>query len=690
MTPPPQRPRRADPTEFLNPYNFVATPPRDRNGALGDRVPDTHDRFHRDRFTGQIPITLTTRTPLLLPDQAGADPATKTQPKTAGTRRRGSGRDAPPLLTGSTVKGVLRSAYEAITNSRYGVISEQHSLPVVVRQSANSRVLNPAVVTHVRDGQILVTAVRRLGHKELRNLELDPTPWLPRELGQELATALELAGVDDLDCQEVDAWIHAQIHPGNKHHPALPIWRVSDIAPVGTLPNRPTPLARRERASPLKVRGRIHWTHATFPAVTDPQDSSKHDERLFVTEILDGPADFKPIHEFDVAEHAPKYVEVIDSYIRAHEHDTDLRPYGSYVWARNRWHLTPGRTLYIEFDGRSRRVVNMTPAMISRVAFPATPAQMISDLHRRPTTLDDLSPADRVFGWTHPEVGDDAETGESTAYRANIRVDPPECAHGPAVSAHDAPVWLATLNSPKPQQFRFYTGSADTEAGYRGTGVLRGRKFYLPHRDVHGDNDYWTPRAGTRNREYVAPQHDKPQLRLAVKSWVPAETTFTTTLWVHNISRTELAALLWLLTLPADAVYGVGLGKPLGFGSTRIDVDWDHLTVHTHEQLLHRYRTLAGHTPALTTAQDRALVTEFEKVLHDCGLATVRDEFLDAVTGFTDAPVHYPRLGNANGTPGPRTEKHYEWFVANGKSKSSRVLPELGKPDPPTLPRRPR
>ena len=59
--------------DFHNPYNFVPCLPRkDISGDLGDRNPLTfgmgHSVYQSDRWSGRISVTLTTKTPLLIPD----------------------------------------------------------------------------------------------------------------------------------------------------------------------------------------------------------------------------------------------------------------------------------------------------------------------------------------------------------------------------------------------------------------------------------------------------------------------------------------------------------------------------------------------------------------------------------------------------------------------------------------------
>ncbi len=142
---------------FLNPYAFVSLPD-ERPTGLGDDVePAGHDRYDQDRWTGTVEITITTRTPLLLPDHARAAAAGGDG---LPVRLDHQGR---PLLAGSAVKGALRSAYEAITNSRLGVF-EDHDLPLAIRSRADETVakLRPAWVSSADSNRITLKVVTAL------------------------------------------------------------------------------------------------------------------------------------------------------------------------------------------------------------------------------------------------------------------------------------------------------------------------------------------------------------------------------------------------------------------------------------------------------------------------------------------------------------------------------------------------
>src|SRR5262249_31682605 len=84
-----------------------------------DREPVGHHCHHADRVTGVIRVTITVKTPLLLPD-AGCVIEGANDHKTFPVRLDADGK---PLVAPTGIKGMLRSAYEAVTNSRLAVFA---------------------------------------------------------------------------------------------------------------------------------------------------------------------------------------------------------------------------------------------------------------------------------------------------------------------------------------------------------------------------------------------------------------------------------------------------------------------------------------------------------------------------------------------------------------------------------------
>jgi CRISPR-associated protein (TIGR03986 family) len=681
---------------FLNPYNFVSLPPRPpANHPLGDGPPPGHDRYCEGKWSGSIPITITTATPLLIPDHTDAasrETDTKATPP-LDVRVDHQGR---PLLAGSAVKGMLRSAYEAVTNSRLSVFTGD--LPLAIRANANDALnLRPGIVADGPNGP----RVKWIDH--LRPVPARPgvepqrAVWVPiRKIRQAKAR----------DRDTVEAWIHL-LKWTDRGRTAY-VWRASDIAANGSLPAEPSPvetvLSRKltsVRHEPVRVRGVLHRTDSKFPA--DEAKNKKHDERLVVTEVIDTNLAEVVVNDEHEGLLTPElrasWQRVIDSYATAHEHESSLNgKYGTYVTSPQKWReLDVGRTLYAELKGRE--VAALLPAMIGRRPFTGTPGDNLPEEHRPATSWESLSPADRVFGWVHVRDGNSPakETGVRDAHRGHLRIEPGDQQPSPdQVDPSIGHLPLTTLNSPKPAQFLFYLGDKkgkplEGKAKQPGNGYrrepkgqskqLRGRKVYLTHRDVVGDTDYWTPSTGAlpagRHRQYTAPEGSGADVVTTVSSWVTPGTTFSFTIRVDNLSAMELGALLWLLTLESQHFHKIGLGKPLGFGAVEVAADLEQARLRDGEAMRERYRSL---TESSTATPDK-LVALRAGFAADAATATVRAEFLAAARGYDGLAVHYPR------TKVEPIAESYDWWVANdrkapGEQPARHALPQLGEKAP--------
>lgn len=99
----------------VNPYNFAALvgeEPFERRGDRGEQVVPTHDRLHDRLLSGSIEIELVAVTPVFVPD--GMQQASETV-RTPWKCRRAGGEEAYGI-PGSSMKGVLRTLFEAWTN----------------------------------------------------------------------------------------------------------------------------------------------------------------------------------------------------------------------------------------------------------------------------------------------------------------------------------------------------------------------------------------------------------------------------------------------------------------------------------------------------------------------------------------------------------------------------------------------
>ncbi|MCB9958318.1 MAG: TIGR03986 family CRISPR-associated RAMP protein [Rhodospirillaceae bacterium] len=620
------RPRA--PGAFHNPYNFIPAIPLARPDKLDSSgeakgleqgAPCGHDRYYKDRWSGRIGIEIETITPLFIPDAARAEELPNGH-KIFDLR---TDKDGKPHLPPTSLKGALRSAYEAVTNSRLAVF-HGHKVPLAHRMEARSGLgMVPARISD--DGQ----AVELWLGTETRVSDRPATmyaAWLPRYDRQHGGVDRHAVIYGDHSLpehgDEVKCWL--QLY---QHSRGFRYWRVLRIAKAADgLPPRPPPSTYQSRNhSPVTGEPLVEATGHV--CVTNQNIGSKHDERVF---FVGGGARPRRM-DVDITRLKEQWTNLIKNYQDIHKDDLAKRRKnkkaaheylgknpGDTAWSRHVYtaadkDLTPGTLCYAKMEGSE--VKALYPVMISRELAKCAPAELLPDWLKpakkgegtgHVVRLGQLSPADRVFGWANQD-GDGA-------WRGQLRIGPITCTTdaGTAIARFSEPLPLAILSAPKPQQARFYVAKdtkvaeaqedhADKAAAAYGAGKgLRGRKVY-PHPSYLAQDDlarrYWDPAAASQDealqadpimangrtyyREYRRRAADADGLRddqnRSIRAWVTPGTTFTTWIDVINLNQAELGALLWLLSLPDDPdlagrnpVHRLGGGKPLGFGSARI------------------------------------------------------------------------------------------------------------------------
>ncbi|MDA1180650.1 MAG: RAMP superfamily CRISPR-associated protein, partial [Planctomycetota bacterium] len=120
--------------DFHNPYSFVPAPPRKTDDSeLGNGPPVPHDAFDPKRYSGRIRVRMVVKTPVLVPD---TDPANIQEGKNGHkTFRLRVDENGLPSIPASSIRGMLRSAFEATTNSRFGRFSSGHKTKIQYRET---------------------------------------------------------------------------------------------------------------------------------------------------------------------------------------------------------------------------------------------------------------------------------------------------------------------------------------------------------------------------------------------------------------------------------------------------------------------------------------------------------------------------------------------------------------------------
>ena len=295
--------------------------------------------------------------------------------------------------------------------------------------------------------------------------------------------------------------------------------------------------------------------------------------------------------------------------------------------------------------------------------YPCAPADCLPDSLHPAKTMDQLSPADRLFGW----VGQEGKG----AWRGKVRFsDAVYTGEGSPVEffpgKNGKP--LKILGQPKPAQARFYLGDesgkpqkdglSKDEAGYNNGKKLRGRKVYLHHQNFSPPS--------------VFMQEGNKQNR-SITGWIPAGREFTFSIRFENLTGEELGGLLILLGLfkPTESrhpfYFRLGYGKPLGLGSVALERE-NGMEVFSGEEMAKRYRSLAL-PQDIPVKKAWPLIKLFLKAINRQG-AQLRD--LIRVGKGVDGTIAY---GIIEGRPKAPV---YEWFVKNERELKC-SLPPIGE-----------
>jgi cold shock CspA family protein len=221
--------------------------------------------------------------------------------------------------------------------------------------------------------------------------------------------------------------------------------------------------------------------------------------------------------------------------------------------------------LFYLLDGQGN-LVYFGPTMLFRLPYSSTPFDLVpADMHDVSKT--DL--AEAIFGYV-PVDGDKREARAGRVFVTDACLYPPR-----------ADVWLSDqtqspkiLSSPKPTSFQHYLTQqepdderkldhyADSSPHER---VIRGHKLYWHQDDVGAQNIMEDAHVARDERFWKQHTLIRP---------VKAEAQFHFQVRFESLTKVELGALLWALTLPgqkgATYYHKLGMAKSLGMGAVHI------------------------------------------------------------------------------------------------------------------------
>lgn len=633
--PEPKQPMESrDSYRFLNPYNFVrylpepAIPPEDPDAQLlGRCAPPPHDRYVG--LTGRITCTLEAVTPLFISDSHNIK-VTKVRLSDGREVEHKSYRffqyEGKDAIQATSLRGMIRSLFEAVTNSPFSVFNGEERLEYRI-DPAEARRFKPGIVQSLPSGD-QPGVIALCEEAKIGAYYDDPA-----------ANILD----DSWRCGEEGYAI-----VGRTKKNVLKVEIITRTREALASDGRPV------RHGWVKVTGRTIDT--------------KRNESFFY--YKEGPAKAQKVY-FD-ADREADFNAVL--YAQLHERKEDFR---TQVQSER---LAPGNLVYVELEPDGKTVRNIALVKVARLRYRHAIGDLLPD-HLKPSDqYEKLDIASRVFGWVKATPTENRKA--RVAYAGRVRFSHAVLVEDEGVYADERP--LAILGAPKPTTTLFYLRKKDgewseeerklpgaaTTIGYDGPNLLRGRKFYRHHGDALNRLEY--ERAGPRR------DHQNRSVR-GVRA--PGN-VFEFAIDFHNLAPVELGALLWTLNLSTDegCFFRLGYAKPLGFGSVKLSVE--------RIELLNpglRYSSLTADGWRGATPVERGdWLERFEKAMQRCYGKPLRElpNITDLITLLTEPKrsqphyIHYPRTDLRPDPDG----KNFEWFVAN-KAKSTK--PEKAGPNLP-------
>lgn len=668
---------------FLNPYNFVRSLLAKNSAAaplLGRCMPPPHDRYIA--FTGRITCRLTAMTPLFISDSHGVF-RESAEPRDHLHYRFFRNANDGPAIPATSLRGAIRSVFEAATNSCFSILTGHKRLSY-----------------HLPPEEALKLVPARV-HKVGENWELELlTGTTPLVIGQRPRGPQYAAWVRVYDPLRPSQTVgKVPTHPYSKRKKlSLNGWgHKKECWAIIEFMKHPlrhfefwNVVAVADSPDKLKAEQGQRLIHGYF-CITNHNIENKHDERLFFR-ADDNNVGPRRVELPELIRR--RYNELIDDYQDRHTAEVRKRerrrtedqnvppadqPWGKepafsrFIVPNGAAELTDGDLVYVMLEpvGESFQAKFIVPVSVPRVSYEKTIADRLApEALRKCDHYTRLCPACRLFGWVWG-TGAPGEArppvGVVTGYSGRVRFS-----HACLTrNAGTFDATLAILSNPKPTTTRFYLmpkgsnprdGLEDRAVDYDSSDqVTRGRKIYRHH-----GNQLSTT-------EYTSVNGQKSDQNRTVHDVQSIGSVFEFRLDFENLADIELGALLWALEMEGWH-HRMGLGKPLGFGSATIQiVSLEFLDPRArYSRLEDGWGDGVRQKAALVATFKQAMKARYGRDFEQ--LPNIRD--LRALLAESPRlPVHYPR---PSGQPDPQG-RNYEWFMGNKRSGRDagprRVLP---------------
>ncbi|WP_333870261.1 TIGR03986 family CRISPR-associated RAMP protein [Desulforamulus putei] len=696
-----------DGNQFLNPYNFVRYLDQPAEAAGGPHLfwrcqPPPHDRF--TGLSGRITCRLVNITPLFISDSHGIEEDGQND---GHKKYRFFQIDGRKLIPGSSLRGMVRSVYEAATNSCFAVFDDRR---LSYRNNRYSAWLVPARIEGSREegfklkllpgreNMIIYPDPRRYLNENYPKSKTQYAGWLYSFWPLEPSKTLK---------QKNDEFVHSR---RGKTPPALPedtghgseCWAILkkrrhshpnitfyDVVEIEAPDNEQ---AIKEKYNELKMgKGDFILTKG-YLCKNNQNIESKHSERFFFDNSGQNSGQeinlpLEKVKEFEklIAEYADRHCERIKKLQDPQkpleskkEGEGKHAAYSRFIvkGCSKGYKVQDGELVYALLAGSadSPDVVFLAPVLVPRVFHEKSMRELLPKYLHKCKKIEVLCPACRLFGWVggndkdRPNEGHPADSAVAFAGRLSF-------SSGKMIydSGEEGEITLAILSSPKPTATSFYLLNRQSkkpsgDLKYAEEAVLRGRKFYLHH----GAG----PSRHPDGYEYERPEGKKDNQNRTVRNAVKPGAVFEFTVDFESLAPAELGALLWSLQLEEGMYHRLGYARPLGFGSVKVIVEKVEVF-----DLKKKYLSLTAYEQyalALDRKQINEKIDRFKSEMKDLygrefgELENIKD--LQKILSTPPLPnIHYPRLERISDPKG----ENFRWFINKGKQKQP--LPLAGE-----------
>ncbi|MCL2571358.1 MAG: TIGR03986 family CRISPR-associated RAMP protein [Defluviitaleaceae bacterium] len=631
--------------KFVNPYTFI---------GLGDWK---SEGTGKGQLTGVLKCNLKTLTPLIIPSAANEDAFSKFADELVckwNKEKKSTDKEvdrkkvrsydfysydnpeddrekvspSSPVIPGSSIRGMIRSIYEALTDSCLSTIDDDTVL--------NKRSVIPYDRERKSDN-MGVGIVEKIDGKWF--LKKGKKALMP-VFGEGFTSATNKA------TGEKFKRIGREKYPG---------WGREMYVLFGGMYGKAKHLEYPVISSAEKSRTRQDEIPAYhLPGVRFGDTTKKHfDTVVYGYESDKTPYKLSP----DDINRATK----IASLYKANAKNPNMPPYDG--WAN----IEADKPFPVYFE-KLGNVYYISPACISQEVFARKVSEIVGDFAPCKNSAS-LCDACNLFGMVGKDDDDSEGSGNVNALASRVSFrDATSLQENDWYENEGKPIRLAILGQPRPSATEFYMNKIEGADYYNydykithGAGKnkkevlsaeavsIKGRKFYWHSKDTQ-----------------VANPTDRPDMTVISRA-VKAEHSFTFDVAFENVTEDELAKLIWVLTIGGKASgdapshgFKLGHGKPIGYGSVGISIDYDKSGVYKIDDSLN----ISLHPlPSKDITASLTHTNEFMRVSNWIG---------------KHENVMYPKSGPKG------SESVFAWFQANRRGRGNdftqqfiKTLPDL-------------